>query len=537
MVRLGAEKHESDSESSSSDIERFLARDPRKRAAKSEPVILDVSESEGPPKHATDLQVRSSLTSSPGGSDAVSPNHVIIDLSRTAAFEVAASSASIDSNDDSDIEKGSPLSADRRAPSLPAGVLSPRSPGLHSPATLLDLPDETLVCIMTWLDVPSIGRVAQACKRFNTLSKDLSMWKELSTKKNFFERSGLMEELSPSYFIAKFKKWRDNEREAERLEAERQRAQAAQDSIDRCERVLLLTVFGRPYEWIAAAVLIVVTILSVLKLDHKVDYEWWAILMPLLIIIVHLMFVPFVFDCAVSRYRHTFDDDMGPAKFRWMSPVFYFIAFIVPLDHPSNYKRRSWVLGSTVLCGAFFVLWYVRVGFETSLPWWGVFLPLLAECVLVSLLLILETLTRSKKLDWLVLQSVPVCLFIFFLLVALKLDGNLPDGCNWYCVLVPLVAVKGLLMISAIVMFSLAYCGPYWFRRMTRLGRPGPFWLALAVFAFLFGPLLVFEVLLAKHSIEHSAMTYAAIFAPIFIFLGCGTIGCVILNVVASRTE
>lgn len=67
---------------------------------------------------------------------------------------------------------------------LMAGVDDPESKvrttaGVHSPSSLLDLPDEVLLHTLGFLDINAEGRVAQVCKGLEDLSNDKTVWQSI----------------------------------------------------------------------------------------------------------------------------------------------------------------------------------------------------------------------------------------------------------------------------------------------------------------------------------------------------------------------
>ena len=85
-------------------------------------------------------------------------------------------------------------------------------------------------------------------------------------------------------------------------------------------------------------------------------------------------------------------------------------------------------------------------------------------------------------------------------------------------------------------MTGISVFGSYSMRSITRWSDDvSAYCIVATMVAFLLiGPLLVFIVLLAQHAEGDTDISFTLVFVPMFILEGCGCIGCVILNVVAS---
>jgi len=146
----------------------------------------------------------------------------------------------------------------------------------------------------------------------------------------------------------------------------------------------------------------------------------------------------------------------------------------------------------------------------------------------------LEQITAdSKWIDRVLMVIMIMVLFIFFLFTLLKLDQHVKW--SWYVVMIPLFIVKGLLVLIPMALTLFVSCTSYSTKRKTRWSKdPGILCIMATVIAVvLLVPLLTFEILLAQRAQNDNHLSYAKIFAPLFIIEGCSVVGCVVLNIMA----
>jgi len=408
------------------------------------------------------------------------------------------------------------------------------------------LADEIILRMAALLDVPSIGRLAQVCRRFRMLTDDIPLWKEISLERRYLSNAGVLatqQPLTKSYFIKRFHSFRIRETQQREQALRTLKTQMKESAIDNCLSFLMLSGLSSPYEWLITVCLLLVTIFSSLKLDGVIDWSWPIVFIPFYIVIVNLLYTPIIYEISSFYFERDFEDKLVPNE-TCFGPVFYFILFVIPLGYSAVQILRFLIYSVFVTTFAFIICFVVKVSVNnSSLAWWGVFLPLLIECFILILLLISGATTWTiisqdeKWIDRALLIMCSCLMFLFFLFCSLKLDGNIEW--SWFQVLVPLFMMKGLLVLIPIGFSLLMFFGSYSMKQKTRWKKaPSALCFLASILAiFVYTPLFTFEILLAQHAEGSNHLRFVVMFIPLFIIEGLSLIGCVVLNGIALSSD
>jgi len=395
------------------------------------------------------------------------------------------------------------------------------------------LPDELVIRIHSYLDVPTIGLTAQLSSRFNEIAQDVPLWRDLSGRGDWDNKKiPPSNSVTRSFYVRKFISFRREEKLREELALQQKRRERREEDIYKSAVSLLCLLFARPYEWICTIAVILFTIFVVLKLDDKVSWSWAIVFIPLLIICYQMFFAPLVYDILRARFSCDFEEELAPEKF--MRPIFFFLFFLMPLQsgRPLN---RLLVFTPIATLITFFVLLLLRL-MQHSIPWWGVILPLLFFALYLTILPLVvhePVWSDTKWLDHVLPCIGGILVLLFVLLLALKLEQKV--DITWFGVMAPLFVLKGLfVLVSACLTFFSHFCCSFWLEDRSRWpGDTASYCIvATAVVLVVLGPLLAFEILLAQY-LEHQRTThFSLIFVPLFLLEGFGVCGCCALNLV-----
>jgi len=406
------------------------------------------------------------------------------------------------------------------------------------------LPDEALIRIWGFLDAPNVGKAAQVCKRFKQISYDLPLWEDLAKKRNWDAHkpsNSQPKDPTRSFYIRKFLSFRRREKLLEEQRIQSYKTRLKQRDRDNSGRFLLCCCFGRPYEWFAALSIIWITVLASLKLDGHITWDWGVIFIPLYLVIIQILFAPIIYDLISSKFSYTFEEELDPDDNQLCGPIFFFLAFILPMSDDKSTGRSSLypVVSFFVL---FLIFAIIRIAGVSHLPWWAVFLPLYVVIIYTGVIIMWiagydTCMNDDQRFDRIVPVIGNTLLILFLIFLSLKLDGAITW--SWYIVMTPLFILKGLVVLIPIILSILTLYfdqkGSYWLEDRTRWpDHLGSYCItATLVILLVLGPLLTFELLLAQrleHKDSENQPSYALIFIPLFILEGFGLCGCCIVN-------
>jgi len=408
------------------------------------------------------------------------------------------------------------------------------------------LPDETMYKIWGFLDAKSIGHAASVCQRFKKMSYDVPLWKERATKENwdsnrapYSHQRSLPDIVTRSYYVKKFLSFQQREKDAAASRLTELKNRLKQRDQENSGRILLATCFARPYEWLMALTVLWITIMAVLKLDETIDWEWKYILIPLYIVVLQLMCAPVCYDAISSKFSYTFEDELDPDDNHLCGPIFFFLAFIVPLNNLTHRGiRRLRLFPITFGLALFLIFAMIRVAGAEGMKWWAVFIPLNIAILWVMLLVLFagydSCFSDDAKMDRILISIGLLLVVLFFIFLGLRMEDVITW--RWILVMTPLFILKGLaVVIPTILSICTYYCdarGSYWLEDRTRwANHAGSYCMGvLGIAILLLGPLLTFEVLLAQRLDETIDTSYKLIFIPLFIIEGFGICGCCIVN-------
>jgi len=414
------------------------------------------------------------------------------------------------------------------------------------PSNIFDrLPYETLYRIWSFLDFVSIGRAAQVCKRFRTLSYDplllrdeAKLWMKNSSS-SLSSPVLLMEQpnnSSYSFYVERYQSLRRHEREAAKQRFENQRQKMRQNHLKNTSVCMnWLGCMALPYEWLMALCSLLGTVLIALKLDQNsslVNTPWTLILIPVYILVARLLFIPVLFDSMRLLHNYSFTDEFdfedgdidkavscGPfityflfllplEKAPWktrvllypfVSGLFVFLILLslninLSVNHISHLSMNS-TFSNTNTSGNFSAPFNVPYSNESvsqvspPIPYWAVFLPLLISVmmIVISPLIIGKYSSVLDDSCWLdrVMASLYLLVFwLFVLFIALKLEGPL-NSWSWYSVMSPLWTFEGLLLLTPLTIFLLKivleYYGVYWMDDHSRWPDSSCFYLSTSI--------------------------------------------------------
>jgi len=305
---------------------------------------------------------------------------------------------------------------------------------------------------------------------------------------------------------------------------------------------MLYTGYMRPYEWLITLLLILTTILAVLKLDNVITTSWAVVFVPFYFIVLHAIWTPLVYDTASAMYDEDFEETLSPQERRCCSPVFYYMLYIVPLGRSSDWTIRFLAYTAVGSLSSFLVLGFIKIISDDLFEWWAVFIPLMFECLVVTVALISgcgrDFITNDDHwIDRAIPCFLTVILLLFFIFMFLKLD-QLVDW-SWYVVMIPYFVLKAALVICPVILSGISFWASYSVRSYTRWSQDsGMFCLISTILSVLvYAPLMVFVVLAIQKAEGDNNLTYALIFTPLFILEGCGCIGCIIMNGIATASD
>lgn len=339
-----------------------------------------------------------------------------------------------------------------------------------------------------------------------------------------------------SFYVKKFLSYIRREKAYEEQQLQSYKNRLRQQDRENSGKFLLLTCFGRPYEWLVAFTIIWLSIVAVLKLDGKVDWEWKYSLIPLYIVVFQVIFAPILYDLISSKFDYTFEEELDPDDNHYCGPIFFFLTYIMPLAS-SKGSGRLQVFPITLGLALFFIFAMMRIAGVETMKWWAVFIPLNIVLIWISLIFLAVgqgCFRDEQRFDRLMILSGILLLVLFFIFLGLRMEGVITW--SWMKVMIPLFVLKGLAVLLPAVLSLMSIimdrCGSYWLEDRTRWAEAaGSYCMALsAVVVLVLGPLLAFEILLAQRLDDDRETSYALIFVPLFILEGFGLCGCCIVN-------
>eukprot|EP01117_Protostelium_nocturnum_P001905 TRINITY_DN1248_c0_g1_i4.p1 TRINITY_DN1248_c0_g1~~TRINITY_DN1248_c0_g1_i4.p1 ORF type:complete len:339 (+),score=61.62 TRINITY_DN1248_c0_g1_i4:409-1425(+) len=234
------------------------------------------------------------------------------------------------------------------------------------------LPDETLIKIWSFLDPPSIGRLAQVCRRFRDTSYDNHLWRESALgwaqKKNGGSDGTIQNaNITRSFWVRQFRSYRRRERLEEETRLQNEKERILEIQRQRAAKFMKATCYARFWEWISVFSLVLVTILSVLRLEGVIHARWAIIFIPMFFILAQSIVAPLMFDCLRSYFDYSFDKELEPDEEanRICGPIFFFLAFSVPLNE-SLKAARFVIYPSVFLFTLWIILLVIKIDISTS---------------------------------------------------------------------------------------------------------------------------------------------------------------------------
>jgi hypothetical protein len=280
--------------------------------------------------------------------------------------------------------------------------------------------------------------------------------------------------------------------------------------------LLKIFFFARPYEWISLSSLILLTIITVLKLDGVINWQWKYIFIPLYILLFQLMFIPLSYQIVKLKMNDTLEDELDWDEDRskdFCGPLFFF--FIISL---LKKKNSSYFLFPILIAFIFFLILTIsQICGKISILWTNIFIPLFLICfwIIALIFFIKEFPTNSIRLYRIFITIGILLLFLFFLFLSLKLDSKI--NWSWYIIMIPLFIIEFLFIIVPILLDLLTE------------KEISVFW-NMAIIISLLAPLFTFQLLLANHLQNNNHTPYKIIFIPLFILEGYLFIACIFLN-------
>ncbi len=124
--------------------------------------------------------------------------------------------------------------------------------------------------------------------------------------------------------------------------------------------------------------------------------------------------------------------------------------------------------------------------------------------------------------------------FLFFLLLTLKLNGNLDVA--WYIVMTPLFLLKAIGIVAPFLLTFFSCSGSQWMARNSWwYTNPADYCRnSIYITLFFLCPLLVFEILIAQHLQERQPPSYALVFIPFYLVEIFGLLAFFIANLKES---
>ena len=272
--------------------------------------------------------------------------------------------------------------------------------------------------------------------------------------------------------------------------------------------------------------------MSVLKLDGVVDWQWKYIFIPLYILLFQIIFIPLSYEYSKFKTNYSFEDELDPEENHYCGPIFFLLAFAVPLaEKNGRYSLFPILIGFS----CFLILAILQISGVISILWSDIFIPLYFVCFWVIGIIFFvgdyNVFTDSRRFDRIILSIGVLLLFLFFLFLSFKLDNKI--YWSWYAVMIPLFIIKALIVIIPIILSLLSICCELWFLEdFSRFGiNVKTFCFSIITITILIlAPLLSFEITLANHLETNNHTSYSLIFIPIFILEGFGLCGCCLAN-------
>lgn len=319
------------------------------------------------------------------------------------------------------------------------------------------------------------------------MSYDLPLWRELSRKRNWdvgVRRTNSSNKgQTRSYYVRKFLSFRRGEKMKEDQKIEERKNRFKQRNRENSARFLKGTCFARPWEWISVGCVLAVTILAVLKLDGSLNASWATVMIPLYILLLQIVGAPILYDTLSTCYDYDFDREFEPDDNSRCGPLFFFLAFIVPLQESTRFARL--VIYPVITCLLLWLIFmFVKINnVATNFPWIAAFVPLLIICIIFCIVILsigtFNVFSDEQRIDRIIPTFFIILLMLFIIFLALKLEGTI--SWSWFYVMSPLWILKGLFVLIPIVLTMMTIIcdrciNVYWLEDRTRWAEnPGPF--------------------------------------------------------------
>lgn len=297
------------------------------------------------------------------------------------------------------------------------------------------LPDELVAEIFDWLEVESLGRMAQTCWRMNRISEDVPMLAGKARRGKWIQ-PGVLPKNTRSFYKDSFKNFKSRERTAaisrrvaaldvEKLRSERRAARSYE------------ALFGFVAELFSVLVIWVSIVRGVLMLDGQLDSTWDTVFMPLIIPALQLAFGNFIFGCILYGYNYTQLNDRNFHLRGCCAPGLFFALFIWPTREEMDKLAYTMLLPTGV--ASFFTA--VKLSYfltAVEFPFVVCAAPIVLQMLVAafaSAFGVMFDWDSDFKVERFVMTVEALLWLSAVLLLALKLDNYIDIG--WYETLIP----------------------------------------------------------------------------------------------------
>ncbi|KAH3745200.1 hypothetical protein Pelo_13395 [Pelomyxa schiedti] len=378
------------------------------------------------------------------------------------------------------------------------------------------LPDELVLCILSFSTGKEIAQMARTCRRMHALAGDPAAWDSVARSHNWPLRK------APSYYIKQYAE------EAQRNLQERENARREEISRraamkKRRAELVVLTSSSRCWDFLYLILLALFFAFLILKLDNHIQWNWFYVVLPLCLLLVHLYLNLMIFLCLRQTHGVHIHD---PTDTKWCQPV------ILALILKCSVKPRAAAIFFAIVILPLLFLGAVYLHCVMGLiPLHIIPLPL----YIFALALLIgpsyaATWRRRPGKQTLFLSSMwaGLCIATSTTLFEFRLLGWYP--CSWLMIVTPLIALHGFMSFLPMWLMTCGRCCCTEFIGDDTLDTFVEFFLVSLV-GFVMAPL---ELLLALKADLGWHISWAAVFSPFF--LGCSFMLCLFTLIQLSFT-
>ncbi|KAF2073106.1 hypothetical protein CYY_005575 [Polysphondylium violaceum] len=329
-----------------------------------------------------------------------------------------------------------------------------------------------------------------------------------------------------SFYIETFIRFRSLQRERMDVIRRQEEESIRQKKISNSIFLMKSTCLSKFHEWLCLLSLLCFTILTMLKLDTTITWNWSIIFIPLFYIIYNFTVGPIFYELFQQSYKYNYRVELIEDR---SSSFMFSLSFIYPLciEKKANYGNigartrniqtnpninRFRVFTPIFSIALFIIFLAIKLSYPSSYSWALVMTPMF----LFSIYLIILSLSFPKRIDysfqWLDQLAIAICFFFLFLfLVFVTLNLTNVTNINWIIVFIPLFIIKLIMFLYPLVIYLL-YClqkhaylahKTKWFRGTSN------FTLTMICLFIIMGPLLIFEILLCQNLANVAHYSYA----------------------------